>query len=119
MNDEIDAGIALARLGVAAFVSLVALPVLGWFCWLRESHIFWLNEGGYPVWLREVVLDTYYPIFFINVVLVAIYAMLLLRAPPRTRRSLRLNIGVLGLMFTAISFAGLYTIADNVLVLIS
>lgn len=102
MNDEIDAGIALARLGVAAFVSLVALPVLGWFCWLRE-----------------VVLDTYFPIFFINVVLMAIYAMLLLRAPPRTRRSLRLNIGVLGLMFTAISFAGLYTIADNVLVLIS
>ena len=119
MNEEIDSGLVLTRLGLAAFAFLVALPVLFWFCWLREMPIFWLNEGGYPVWLREVVLDTYYPIFFINVVLVAIYAMLLLRAPPRTRRSLRLNIGVLGLMFTAISFAGLYTIADNVLVLIS
>ena len=29
---------------------------------LRESALFWRNAGGYPVVLRELVLDTYYPL---------------------------------------------------------
>ena len=28
---------------------------------LRESSLFWRNAGGYPVVLRELVLETYYP----------------------------------------------------------
>jgi len=119
MNDEVDAGLVLTRLGLAAFAFLVALPVLVGFCWLREMPIFWLNEGGYPIWLRDVVLDAYYPIFFINVVMMFYYVVLLLRVPPRTAGSLRLNIAVLGLMAAAITYAGIYTVADNVMVLVS
>ncbi len=34
---------------------LLALAVL------RESQAFWLNSGGYPVWLRELVESGFYP----------------------------------------------------------
>jgi len=119
LNEEIDSGLVLTRLGLAAFAFLVALPVLFWFCWLREMPIFWLNEGGYPVWLREMVLDTYYPIFFINVVLMMVYVGLLLRVPPRTVRSRQINFAVLALMAAAIAFAVIYTVADNFLVFLS
>lgn len=29
---------------------------------LRESALFWRDAGGYPVALRALVLDTYYPL---------------------------------------------------------
>ena len=102
MKEEIDSGLVLTRLGLAAFAFLVALPVLFWFCWLRE-----------------MVLDTYYPIFFINLVLMFAYVVLLLRVPPRTPRVLRLNLAVLSVMAAGIIFAGICTVADNVLLLLS
>ena len=112
-------GLVLAKLAVAVFMFLVGLPVMLSFSWLREMSIFWMNEGGYPVWLREVVLDTYYPIFFINLVLMFAYVVLLLRVPPRTPRVLRLNLAVLSVMAAGIIFAGICTVADNVLLLLS
>ena len=38
-------------------------PVSAWLAMtvLRESPLFWRNAGGYPVALRELVLDLYYP----------------------------------------------------------
>ena len=112
-------GLVLAKLAVAVFMFLVGLPVMLSFSWLREMSIFWMNEGGYPVWLREVVLDTYYPIFFINVGLMMVYVGLLLRVPPRTVRSRQINFAVLALMAAAIAFAVIYTVADNFLVFLS
>jgi hypothetical protein len=118
-NGMSNDGLVLAKLAVAVFMFLVGLPVMLSFSWLREMSIFWMNEGGYPVWLREVVLDTYYPIFFINVVLMMVYVGLLLRVPPRTVRSRQINFAVLALMAAAIAFAVIYTVADNFLVFLS
>ena len=38
-------------------------PILLWLgaTVLRESPLFWRNEGGYPLGLRNLVLDSYYP----------------------------------------------------------
>ena len=36
------------------------------FSFLRETHEFWLNSGGYPVFLRDLVLVTYYPLVIFN-----------------------------------------------------
>ncbi|MGB0744645.1 MAG: hypothetical protein ACPGSB_08970 [Opitutales bacterium] len=30
----------------------------------KESEVFWLNLGGYPIWLRESVKALYYPYLF-------------------------------------------------------
>jgi hypothetical protein len=32
---------------------------------LRETHEFWLNDGGYPVFLRGVVFYLYSPLLFV------------------------------------------------------
>ena len=37
--------------------------VLVWFAFLRESREFWTNAGGYPIWLRDLVLWSYLPLF--------------------------------------------------------
>ncbi len=39
--------------GFAALVGAMAI--------VREISLFWRNEGGYPIWLREFVLYAYYP----------------------------------------------------------
>lgn len=36
------------------------------FSFLRETHEFWLNSGGYPILLRDLVLVGYYPLLFLN-----------------------------------------------------
>lgn len=30
----------------------------------KENELFWLNLGGYPIWLRECVHILYYPFLF-------------------------------------------------------
>lgn len=47
-----------------AWLPWVLLPLI--VLWLaatilRETPMFWRNEGGYPVGLRALVLDAYYP----------------------------------------------------------
>ena len=45
--------------------TLLAIGVallLVWFAALRENKVFWTNAGGYPIWLRDVVLYTYLPL---------------------------------------------------------
>ena len=111
--------IILARFALAAFMLLVGLPVLLWFSWMREIPIFWTNEGGYPVWLRAVVLETYYPILLFDFLAILTYFILILRAPPRSVLCLRLDVTILSLMGAAFSFAAIYTVADNILVLLS
>ena len=36
--------------------------LLVWFAILRENQTFWTNAGGYPLWLRDLVLWTYLPL---------------------------------------------------------
>jgi hypothetical protein len=46
-------------------ITLVVIGIgllLVWFAVLRENQLFWTNAGGYPVWLRDLVLVTYLPL---------------------------------------------------------
>lgn len=48
--------------GLALFLNLVLLV----FVLLREDPPFWRNAGGYPTWLRELVLYTFYPLLAVQ-----------------------------------------------------
>lgn len=49
----------LAILGCCLFVfGLIRLTL-----W-KENELFWLNDGGYPIWLRDSVQLLYYPYLF-------------------------------------------------------
>ena len=39
-----------------------------WFSFLRETHSFWLNAGGYPIFLRDLVLIFYYPLLILSAI---------------------------------------------------
>ena len=58
-------------------------PILLWLgaTVLRETSVFWRNEGGYPVGLRHLVLDTYYPFSVVLVLGCVFSATLVLRRP--------------------------------------
>ena len=58
----------------AAAWFLVASAVVGslacvllWFSFLRENPQFWRNSGGYPIFLRDLVLVGFYPLLVVTV----------------------------------------------------
>jgi len=50
----------------ATVLVLGLVGVLVVFAVLRENQVFWTNAGGYPIWLRDLVLWTFYPILAIT-----------------------------------------------------
>ena len=52
-----------AGLLLSTLVVLCLGVVLVWFAILRENRVFWTNAGGYPIWLRDLVLCTFLPLF--------------------------------------------------------
>jgi len=52
-----------AWLLLATVLGLGLGVVLVWFAVLRENQVFWTNAGGYPIWLRDLVLWCYLPLF--------------------------------------------------------
>ena len=51
-----------AGLVVTTLLAIGAGLLLVWFAVLRENHVFWTYGGGYPIWLRDLVLWTYWPL---------------------------------------------------------
>jgi len=47
---------------IAALLALGCGLLLVCFAVLRESRVFWTHAGGYPLWLRDLVLWTYMPL---------------------------------------------------------
>lgn len=58
-------------LGLSAILFVLTL--------FRETPLFWLNEGGYPIWLRAFVLHLYYPAFGVVVAAICAFAALSLQ----------------------------------------
>lgn len=66
-RDPPDRVLVAAGLLVFGMLMLVCACFLLWFSYLRETHSFWLNSGGYPILLRDVVLVSYYPLLAVSV----------------------------------------------------
>ena len=54
-----------AEVGVVLFLNGVAGLMLLLSSVLKETHAFWLNEGGYPVFLRSLVYYLHYPLLLL------------------------------------------------------
>jgi hypothetical protein len=79
----------LRLLGLTA-INGTLLAVLTPFAFLKEDPMFWRNAGGWPVWLRELVLTTFYPLLFSEFFALVALSALCLRHPvfARARRQL-------------------------------
>jgi hypothetical protein len=79
--DRMLVAVGLIIFGIALFVCEC---VLLWFSYLREMHSFWLNSGGYPIFLRDMVSLFYYPMLILSmmgVVGLTMGALMNLRIP--------------------------------------
>lgn len=61
------------------------LMVITPFALMREDPLFWRNAGGWPVWLRTLVLDTFYPLFAAEVSVLIVLSMLVFCSPTLAR----------------------------------
>lgn len=61
------------------------------FCasFLRESELFWRSEGGWPIWLRNLVEMAFYPLFVVLLGSVTLsVGWIVIGAPTRSRLGL-------------------------------
>ena len=57
-----------------AALNFILLLVLITFSYLREEPVFWRNEGEMPIRLREIVASFYYPILFLELLLLSAFS---------------------------------------------
>jgi hypothetical protein len=89
--------------------------VLGWIEVmmeiLRETPEFWTNAGGYPVWMRDVARDWFYPLLFLSVANLAGLCWLLMILPAKNWPALRKQLGwilAISAMLALTIFIGVY-----------
>src|ERR1700742_3267812 len=67
--------------------------VLLFFVVLKEDPLFWRNEGGYPVFLRDLVLQAFYPLFLFQFIALSVLSICQLRVVP-TEKVFRITLFV-------------------------
>jgi hypothetical protein len=62
-----------------AFVNASFLAVLVFFAYLREQSSFWVSAGNWPIWLRELVGASFYPLLLLELLLLIIFSLACVR----------------------------------------
>ena len=70
-SDEEVSGSWLAKIIGLYLLAFALNALLLIFVMWKEYPPFWRNDGGYPVWLRDLVLTTFYPLLAIQFGLLA------------------------------------------------
>jgi hypothetical protein len=84
------------------------------FVWLREAPHFWTNAGGYPLWLRDLVMVAFYPLLFVYVGLLAVLSWLWIFRPSRFARLFCVEALVLALMWLVVVLVAMLMLANNI-----
>ncbi len=84
------------------------------FVWLRETPYFWTNAGGYPLWLRDLVLFTYYPLLLVYVGLLSFMSWQLICRPPRFARLFCVEALVLLFLWLVVALVATLMLANNI-----
>jgi hypothetical protein len=84
------------------------------FVWLREDQSFWTNAGGYPLWLRDLVLVAYYPLLLLYGSLLAYLSWLWLCRPARSSRLFCVEALVLTLLWVVLALVAVLMLSNNI-----
>ena len=95
---------------VAMMMAGLLLP----FVWLREDQHFWTNAGGYPLWMRDLVLVAYYPLLLAYGVLLPFLSWLWLCCPARSVRVFCVEATAQALLWVAVALVITLMLANNV-----
>ena len=63
------------HLVVGAVVNFFLLAVLIILALIREQPLFWRNAGGWPIWLRDLVGGSFYPLFMLEFLLLIVFSV--------------------------------------------
>ncbi len=95
---------------VAILMAGLLLP----FVWLREAPQFWTNAGGYPLWLRDLVLVAYSPLLLIYVGLLGFLSWLWIFRPSRFARLFCVEALVLLFLWAVVALVATLMLANNI-----
>lgn len=88
--------------------------VLVYFACLRETPLFWTNAGGYPIWLRDMVLETFYPLLSMYGGLVAFLSWQWIRKPSHSARLFWMEAVSVLVLWSAGGLVTVIVVANNV-----
>jgi hypothetical protein len=94
------------------------LSALTPFAFLREDPMFWRNAGGWPVWLRDVVETTFYPMLTVEVGVLVALSVLCFRCPILARGGRRVW-PIAGTMWLWAAAIVILVISNNVMNLVA
>lgn len=95
-------------------LALVNAGLLLPFVWLRETPHFWTDAGGYPIWLRDLLLVAYHPLLFSYMALLGFLSWRLLKRPPRSAGLFCVEALVLGLLWLVLALVATLMLANNI-----
>jgi len=76
----------IARLAGLYLLALLLNTILLVFAELREYPPFWTNAGGYPIELRELVLNAFYPLLLVQLIVLGTASLFQFRALPAGKK---------------------------------
>lgn len=104
-------------LAILIAASGLLLFVVTSFAILREDPTFWLNAGGWPIWLRQTVFATFYPLLGLAVAVLLLLTIfpLLSVANIRLRLPAWTLAGLMWLWFAAVLGVASWNNVQNVI----
>jgi hypothetical protein len=88
------------QLIAGAAVNFTFLAVLFLFACLREQSMFWTNVGNWPIWLRELVGASFYPLLLLELLLLMAFSGVCVRLLASRRPAGMTAVAVLPLLWT-------------------
>jgi len=99
---------------VVASLAIAAMPALLVFGWLRETPGFWRTDGGYPVFMRDLVAATFYPLLLWVIASGAWLTWRMATHPPASVASLRRRVLCLMALALLTGATLMVTAANNI-----
>lgn len=96
-----------------AAVNFLLLIVLITFSYLREEPIFWTNAGDWPIWLREMVQDSYYPLILLELVLLTAFSWISIQLLSTRSTSASLAVLLLPMLWGLLFLLVANSVANN------
>ncbi len=84
------------------------------FVWLRETPDFWTNAGGYPIYLRDLVLVAYYPLLFVYLAWLPFLSWRWICRPSRDIRRFCVEAVLLALLWAVVVLVVMLMLANNI-----
>ncbi|WP_295446345.1 hypothetical protein [uncultured Thiodictyon sp.] len=97
-----------------AALNFLFLIVLMTFSYLREEPIFWTNAGDWPIWLREMVQSSYYPLILLEFLLLAAFSGVTIQQLSARSQSASLAVIALPILWGLLFLVVVNSAANNI-----